>query len=146
MRLSTLLSALLVAVGCADDGGPVVQCPSLGNTMSVGTGTSPMISWEPRCPLDGISVMLVNDTTWMNMWIISSEGGGYRSGSCRNLIWPGVRYGEVPTTCEFCQVSQGPRPLESGVTYRLTLMSGRNNWDRSGCNTQFHVGVGEFTP
>jgi hypothetical protein len=141
-KTSLVLASVLWSAACATD--VRNECPSWVTT-EVSAGTAPTITWTPICPLDALSVTMVTraDSEPRLRWRIYSETAATARDNCRNLIWPPITYGENP--CAGCTTDAGPLPLEAGVEYMVTLMTGRTS-DWSGCHPWATVAWEEFTP
>jgi hypothetical protein len=143
IRRITLASSLTVlllgsAVGCGD-GGTAPDAPDCvaQTTITVSAGTQPTISWTPTCRAAVLRVSLITTgSTPRAVWQIGAT-------EARNVIEPGVRYGDVPSGTAADHVAE---PLVAGATYSVSL----NAVDcraATGCgSTAALVGTKVFTP
>lgn len=108
-RIGCVLAILLASVACGSDTtSPSEQVACTGNVaVSVSSGTTPNISWDPACK--AYSVLVEGDGG--DVWGIASEDG-------ENAIATPVRYGVVPAgATEFAP----PSLLSAGTTYSVAV-------------------------
>jgi hypothetical protein len=114
------LAALLSLHGCSDDPAqpePIVCDPELTSvTAFVSSGLSPVLDWEPACP---VALVLVEEGGH-DKWGIMSDEAGWDQPATANIISPPVTYGVVP---DGLIEIPNPEALEPGVTYELILWS-----------------------
>ena len=103
-------AALLFPSGCGGDDatGPLSPCTGTIEVRAV-SGTRPAFHWTPRCGLASIHVLAApsNGGGDGNMWVLLSG---------KNLIGPGLRYGDHPIGT----VTEIPaRPVTTGIGYAV---------------------------
>jgi hypothetical protein len=130
-----MLAALLAASAgaCGDDStGPdrLAAC-SDAVTVAVGPGTTPDISWTPRCGAALLAVEEVGASSGLEIkWHVLA---------LESLLEPPIRYGVAPDGAVDI-IALPPTPLVSGRTYRVTV-HGR------GAGLSFvELGSATFTP
>lgn len=96
------LFTMLFFIGCSDKSSTEACDSDL--LISVGPGTTPKFSWEPKCNL---AILIVEKNDGEDMWMIISDG---------NTIASGVVYGVVPAGVNEIF---GPGQLSVGTTYRV---------------------------
>ncbi len=108
-RTGCVLAILLAGPACGSDTtSPSEQVACTGNVaVSVSSGTTPSISWDPACRAYGVLV----EEDGGDVWGVISEDG-------TNAIATPVRYGVVPPgATEFTP----PSPLSAGTAYSVVV-------------------------
>ncbi len=100
-RIAGAIVVGLMATGCQELLFPDVCQPHIA--VNVSDGVHPIISWSPRCRVNGLSVRDSTDTVW---FVFAPRGFGSP-----------VTYGMVPDNAR----ETGPGPLNSGGTYTVIL-------------------------
>jgi hypothetical protein len=111
MRRSFPLLALLGALAAcgSDDPGAIPACTG-PVAMTVGSGSTPKISWSPTCRVATLSVDPNSDFTVV--WVLRTAGD-------TNGITPPIDYGASPNGV---MTLFGPGPLQAGTTYRVRIL------------------------
>lgn len=88
-RFTALLALVLLGLAqCSSESNAPSVAPCTVNVgLQIGPGTTPRIGWTPTCAL--LAVDVVDSITGESVWSLVSGTG-------RNTIRPGVRYGTVP--------------------------------------------------
>jgi hypothetical protein len=110
-RASAILFLLPAVCGCGDPQEPVAlpECQALV-TMSVDSGTTPVISWTPVCRA---SVLIVDpNSDYLDYWVLATVGD-------TNGLQPPIRYGASPYGS---RTIQEPLDLQIGTFYRARLL------------------------
>jgi len=111
--LSASASAVLfiVAVGCSSTDSPVDLPDCQGPvTVSVGSGTTPDISWTPRCMAGQVIVSASMNTGFVTFWVGTSADS-------TNSLRPPVRYG-IPHNPDALPT----QPLAAGGAYTAHVL------------------------
>jgi hypothetical protein len=106
-RAGCVLAILLAGPACGSDTtGPSEQVACTGNVaVSVSSGTTPEISWDPACK----AYFVLVEEDGGDAWGVISEDGA-------NAIATPVRYGVVPTGATELNP---PSPLSPGTAYAV---------------------------
>lgn len=110
-RMPVLPLLALAALGCGgDDDEPAAPLPRCTGAVevTVGTGTTPTISWTPRCLVTRISVYQPLSAANERWRVLSTAG-----------IAPDVRYGTTPRGATLVV---GPDPLVAGTEAAVELL------------------------
>lgn len=105
--LMTVLG-LLAACG-SDDPGAIPACTG-PVAMTVGSGSTPRISWSPACRVATLTVDPNSDFTVV--WVLRTAGD-------TNGITPPIDYGASPNGV---MTLFGPGPLQAGTPYRVRIL------------------------
>ena len=108
-RTACVLAILLASLACGSDTtSPSEQAACTGNvTVSVSSGTTPNISWEPACR----AYLVLVEEDGGDVWGAVSEDGAH-------AIATPVRYGVVPTGATELTP---PSPLSAGTAYSVSV-------------------------
>ena len=110
-QASARVTLILLTAAC--DGGTeptaLPTCPQTV-TVAVGAGTTPSISWTPRCRAGELIVDPNSD--FVDYWVL-------RSTAASNDLSPPVSYGASPSGTV---TLVSPVPLQAGSTYRVRVL------------------------
>ena len=105
--------------------GPLPECSGPVN-ITIGSGTTPMISWLPECRL----FFLLVEVGGADKWGVITEG--------KNDIDPPVKYGDVPRGATEIRA---PTPIKLATTYNVVLF----RWTGPGAEDGEMIGSQTFT-